>query len=411
MRLAILIADSNGGYTVPAVKGGAVSTLVEQLVNQNEKKKLVDLDVFSFYTEEAAIAASRYSHVKFCFIRIGRLIKALDSIGFNLLSKVAKGKAVSYKTVFSLLYYIKTVSKYLTKFGDQYDAVILENNIPISWIIKLSHYKGRYFYHLHNVPRINAKCQSVFDNCTGYICVSKYVAAEICSATNAIGPQNNHRVSVVYNCIDVNHFRRMDKKSDSHIKVLREKFSIQPNEKIILFAGRLSQEKGVDILLKSIKYFHFKNYKILIVGSVIHNVSFVDSYQKEIIALSQKYKDKVQFTGYIDQLEMPYVYNMADVSVLPSVWDEPAGLTMIESMSCGTPVITTDSGGIPEYVDDCAIVIKRDKHLIENIAGALNKLFDDPALLKRYSLVGEERIKNYAIDNYLENWLDALKSE
>lgn len=411
MHLAIIIADSNGGYTVPAVKGGAVSTLVEQLVNQNEKKKLVDMDVFSFHTQEAEIAARHYSHVKFRFVNIGRFVKFLDLIGFSILSKVAKGKAVSYKTIFSLLYYIKTVSKFLNKSDSRYDAVILENNIPMSWIIKLSHYRGRYFYHFHNVPRINAKCQSVFDNCTGYICVSNYVASEICSESNAIGPQKKDRVSVVYNCIDVNHFRRMDKASDPHIQRLKRKFSIQQNEKVILFVGRLSKEKGVDILLKSIEYLHMKDYKILIVGSVIHNVSFVDSYQKEIIMLSQKHKDKIQFTGYIDYSEMPYVYNLADVSVLPSVWEEPAGLTMIESMSCGTPVITTDSGGIPEYVGECAIVIKRDKNLIKNIADALDKLFDDLPLLKWYSVAGEERVKKYSIDNYLENWLDALENK
>ena len=68
MHIAIIIADSNGGYTVPAVRGGAVSSLVEQLVNQNEKKKLVDMDVFSLYAQEAEVAASHYSHVKFQFI-------------------------------------------------------------------------------------------------------------------------------------------------------------------------------------------------------------------------------------------------------------------------------------------------------------------------------------------------------
>ena len=53
MKIAIFIADSNGGYPVPAVKGGAVSTLVEHLVEKNNERQLAEMTVVSYYDKEA----------------------------------------------------------------------------------------------------------------------------------------------------------------------------------------------------------------------------------------------------------------------------------------------------------------------------------------------------------------------
>lgn len=66
--------------------------------------------------------------------------------------------------------------------------------------------------------------------------------------------------------------------------------------------------------------------------------------------LAESMKDRILFTGYINNEELPYMYNLANVAVLLSIWDEPAGLTMIEALSCGIPFISTYSGGIPEYI-------------------------------------------------------------
>ena len=49
--------------------------------------------------------------------------------------------------------------------------------------------------------------------------------------------------------------------------------------------------------------------------------------------------------------------------MLPSMWDEPAGLTMVEAMASGVPVITTNSGGIPEYSGGYSVVLERNSEL------------------------------------------------
>ena len=206
MRILILTADSNGGYPVPAVKGGAVSTLIESLVEQNSKEKLVDFTVVSLYSKEAYKASKKYTNVDFCFVKIPGIIRIFDNLFFNLMGAFKK-KAISYKSVFSLLYYIFFSAVFLRK--NSFEKVVLENNVPLSLVIRLSRYKGEYYYHFHNVPRIDAKCRSVFNKCTKYLCVSNYVASEITSPSSAIGAQDKKRVSVLYNCIDTGRFRKI----------------------------------------------------------------------------------------------------------------------------------------------------------------------------------------------------------
>jgi len=115
------------------------------------------------------------------------------------------------------------------------------------------------------------------------------------------------------------------------------------------------------------------------------------------------------FTGFIGQQDLPDIYNFADIAVLPSMWDEPAGLTMIEALACGTPVITTHSGGIPEYVEGGAIVLERKDDLTRQIASNIDCLLENETLYNQISKIGEERIRKYfSINSYLEAFVSSI---
>lgn len=97
-------------------------------------------------------------------------------------------------------------------------------------------------------------------------------------------------------------------------------------------------------------------------------------------------KDRIVFTGYIDYKDMPSIYQIGNVAVLPSMWEEPAGMTMVEAVVSGLPLITTNSGGIPEYIpDEFAYILDRNKELINNISRCIL------------------RIKNRTTDNAISN--------
>ena len=86
-------------------------------------------------------------------------------------------------------------------------------------------------------------------------------------------------------------------------------------------------------------------------------------------------KDRIIFTGFVNYEDMPAIYAMADICVLPSIWDDPAPLAVIESLVSGKPLITTRSGGIPEYADEqSAIILERDEKLQERLVKAMTEI-------------------------------------
>ncbi len=412
-KIAILIGDSNGSYPVPAVRGSAISTLVEHILQENSKnnEKELNIDIYTFYDEEALKESKRFNNVNFVWVKQPKFIKTLDQCIYMIISKIfKKKKAISYKTLGSLLYYIFFVSRKLKKCKD-YDKVILENNVPLAWTIRLSKYKGEYYYHFHNIPRTNMHCKKVFENCTGYLCVSQYIANQIMQADNAIGPVSPDKAMILYNCIDTNQFY---KKEEIATEKIRNKYKIDEDDKIILFVGRISAEKGLSQVINSLSFIKTKQVKLLIAGSFLHNTSEKNDYQIEIEKSSEKFNDKIVWTGYIEAKELVDLYNLADIAVLPSMWEEPAGLTMIEALACGIPVITTRSGGIPEYVKDNAILLdKDDEKISEKIAEKIDEILNDKSYYSRENI--EKRCNSinvfYNTDRYYKDFIKLLYKE
>lgn len=406
MNIIIFTADSNGGYPVPATKGGAVSTLIEHLVYSNNNKKLFDMTIVSLYDEDAEERSMDYHNIHFQWINVPKFIKYMDRFFFFIISRFYKNKkAISYRSIFSLLYYIHKSKNILKK--DSFDYVILENNIPLAWIIKLSNYKGLYAYHLHNIPRIDARCRSVFAECNKFLCVSKYVGDAIAKKGSAIGIIPESKIRVLYNCIDTNKFNS-DINSCNYLT--RRGYGLKDSDFVIIFVGRMTWEKGIDKLLDAVSTIRDNDIKVLIVGSYTYGLELKDAYQTYLHEKAKELGNRIIFTGYISQENLPEVYHLADMAVLPSMWEEPAGLTNLEAMSCGLPVITTDAGGIPEYVENAAIIIKRDSNIVKNIADNIVKIKNNKKLSNSYSALGIKKVnEKFTLDIYLDKFAECLK--
>lgn len=403
-KVAIFYGDSNGCFPVPASKGGAVSTLIEHLIGSYKKNSNFSLTIFSYYDSKAYSLSKQYPLVTFKWIRVPMVIRLLDKLLYNLaVFLFPKKKTISFRSIFSLIYMIFKDSYYLRT--GHFDKIVIENNIPLAWIVKLSKFKGDIYYHFHNVPRISGGCRSVFARCKAIFCVSKYVADNVCSEKSAIGLIPRSKALVYYNCIDTNFF--CPTPSDKNVK---DRFGIKSCDKVIIFVGRLSEEKGIDQLLKAIPYIVTQNIKIVIVGSLMFEENGPkDKYQQFIVEFTKQYPQKIIFTGYIPQYELPQVYAIADVAVLPSMWDEPAGLTMIEALSCQVPLITTKSGGIPEYVGNDAFVLDRDVSLPRKIAKAIDYILSNPKKFQSKSQLARQHVvEKFGLNLYYNRFLELL---
>ncbi|MCL5795149.1 MAG: glycosyltransferase family 4 protein [Patescibacteria group bacterium] len=145
------------------------------------------------------------------------------------------------------------------------------------------------------------------------------------------------------------------------------------NKKIIIFVGRLIANKGVDYLIKAANKIKGEIY---IFGS--------GSEKENLVKYAKARKAKnVHFMGYfgkeyIDELRQ--FYRRANVVVVPSVWDEPLGLVVLEAMVCGTPVVATKKGGIPLAIKDNYNGLLIRARSAKAISYAVNKILKDPIL-------------------------------
>jgi glycosyltransferase involved in cell wall biosynthesis len=95
---------------------------------------------------------------------------------------------------------------------------------------------------------------------------------------------------------------------------------------------------------------------------------------------------------------------MADIAVVPSMWEEPYGLTVVEAMAAGLPLITTHSGGIPEICEGVATIVERE-NIVDNLAAAIQDLYDHPEKRKQMAAAGIERSKLFDKETYAKNFL------
>ncbi|MBW3661579.1 MAG: glycosyltransferase family 4 protein [Actinobacteria bacterium] len=152
----------------------------------------------------------------------------------------------------------------------------------------------------------------------------------------------SEKVDVIPNAVSVDDFAV----PASEVEAFRREVTPR-GEKMVLFAGRLEYEKGVQTVL------HAMERLLDEVGPVRFFVAGVGTYSDELKQLVTELDldDHVTFTGFLEDHDLRLHYAAADVAVAPSIY-EPFGLVAVESLACGTPVVVGDTGGLREIVAD-----------------------------------------------------------
>lgn len=91
------------------------------------------------------------------------------------------------------------------------------------------------------------------------------------------------------------------------------------------------------------------------------------------------------------------------------MWDEPFGLTVVEALAAGLPLITTRSGGIPEICDGVATIVDRED-IVNNLAKAILDLYKDPKKRQAMSKDGLERSKRFSKERFSKEFFEVLES-
>ena len=178
-------------------------------------------------------------------------------------------------------------------------------------------------------------------------------------------------------------------------RIFRETFSIKEEQTVIGYVGRLSPEKGLEVLLDAMAEIAADRNDISLV--IVGKGPMDYTGRLHLRASRNSLDDRVFFAGYHQNLQE--VYPSFDLLCLPS-FTEAFNRSIIEAMSCGLPVIATGVGGNDEAVADGEsgyIVPPGDPVAL---AGAIRKLTDDPALMSTMGTTGRNIVlQRFSIEN------------
>jgi glycosyltransferase involved in cell wall biosynthesis len=159
----------------------------------------------------------------------------------------------------------------------------------------------------------------------------------------------------------------------------------------ILYVGSIEPRKNLLRLLAAFSLLcqWSPKFKLVIVGSP----NLWKSSPAAQFAEQKGLNDRVYFTGYVPDADLPALYNGADLFCFPSLY-EGFGLPVLEAMACGTPVITSNTSSLPEIAGDAALLI--DPYNIDAITAAMRRILEDSTLAQDLREKGLARARQFS---------------
>jgi len=197
-------------------------------------------------------------------------------------------------------------------------------------------------------------------------------------------PKDN--ISVIYHGVNHDIYKIYDKKT---LSITKNKYHL--NDRFILCVGSLEPRKNLINLIKAYTKLDINikdEFKLLLVG-------FKGWENNDIKDILQQEKDYINYIGYISDIELAHIYNMASLFVYPSLY-EGFGLPPLEAMACGCVVIASDVTSIPEVCKEYAIYI--DPLSINDITNKIKYILQNPQLKEKLSKQGIDYAKTFDWD-------------
>lgn len=370
MKVAIL---NSYLFPIPAVRGGAVETLIESIVKGANEDKSIEITIFSLYDKDAmATSIEKYPNVKFKWLRRPDYIDFIDKSITSFIRVIKRDKDLWQKNYLWQILNAKKTKKFLLE--QDYDVVIIQNALYLCDIFATKElenkYRGKVYFHTHNIHFRKVNLSSAF---AGIISISHYLEENI---RKCFG--NNIPIHVVHNGVDTKKFELTI--SNFEKEELKLRYNIPKDSPVILFVGRIMPKKGVWELLQAFQQLEHSSAHLILVGASSFGMDNLTSFEKDVARVVAN-SSKVHATGFVPNKDLGKYYKLADVVVLPSIWEEPLGLTMIEAQLSGTPLITTNKGGIPETTSsDNSIIVEVTNNLQKDLARAIDEVLKNPTI-------------------------------
>lgn len=392
MKIAIL---TSGILAVPAVQGGAVENLIDFYLDYNDRNKMHDITIYSIWHQDVESHPALKSEVnQYKYIKV-------DGWWAKLKKRLYQKKHGEEYYHYTIEYFLHEAIKDIRH--KQYDIIIMENRPGFS--LKIRHNtNAKLVYHLHNekLNKETANAQEIYEAASQILTVSDYIK----SCVQRINPNDNKTITV-YNGIDLSAFK-------SNAKADRAALGFQNDDFVLVFSGRINRDKGIMELIEAMQLLKdHQHINLMVIGSTFFaNETNDNAFTLELKTKAKSLKERIIFTGFIPYSKIPSYLQMADVAIIPSVWDDPFPTTVLEAQAMGLPIISTHRGGIPEEVKkENAILLDTDEHFVENLANAILDLYKHPEKRAAMSKASLERSKLFDKEIYARNFFNAIEKD
>jgi len=371
-----------GILPVPSLQGGAVEKLIDNLIDQNEFKGLLKIDVFSISPINGIKIKKLNSNYK--YINNHSIIFLLVTFTFRLLNLITNN---SFNNGF--LFFVKLKLKVYN-----YDFVIVENKPD--FILHLPKNYNNYILHLHNIylDKFTYHNELILNKYKYIIVVSKFLLKSL-SWYN-----NTNKISVLLNSIDIDYFLKREIIPKKFIS-LKRKYA---NFNIFLYVGRIDANKGFFSLIKAFNFSNTKNSILLLASGDLYNKKLPINHKAFVIKYI-KSNNKIVSLGFINNRELKYVYKICDVVIIPTLFKEAAGLVALEASLMQKKIVTTYICGLPEYTFGNVKIIKSDDSFEKKLANIFKKQTLKQSLFTKIY----KNTNQYSLLTYYNSFIDMLK--
>lgn len=371
---------------VPAVQGGAVETLVTHLIRENERRGCLDLLCASIPDPAAAEQAKALRHTRMLYVARPRGARRYWPLVFieRCFGIIAPYDPWYQKVQLSLALELPPP-----------DLIVAEGgNLTQFGAISRMFGRGRCLAHLHGQTACSHTMDDIYG---GVLALSEFIRDDYLK-TSSLDRQHAY---ILHNCIDTARFT-----PGAPDAALRASLGFAPEDFVVLFCGRLEPDKGIHKLLEAMAAVDDARCKLLIVGSPFFGRTQSSPFLRKLEQQAHALGDRVRFTGYVPNENLPDYYRLADLVCVPTLVEEAAGLVAVEAMGCGRPVLATRSGGMPEYLQGSqAILVDRGPELAAQLSWAIRMLHEHPDLCAQMGAAGARAAQRFSTAAFYETFL------
>jgi glycosyltransferase involved in cell wall biosynthesis len=255
--------------------------------------------------------------------------------------------------------------------------------------------RARLALYLHNIL-LNSYTQrelvQIVDSCDAVICVSRFVTEYLARRLGRECP----RAHVVLNGVDLSTFNA------ELPRPVRE-------EPVVLYLGRLSPDKGPEILLQASLELVRRNvlFRLRVVGG-FDSGKESSPYARQFRDLADRLEGRLDLRPFQARSEVPGLYQGAHIFCAPSNCDDACPLTLGEAMASGLPCVVARRGGIPEVGRDAVLYFNPPDHV--ELADRLEEFLRDPAMREEYGRMARSRAEQLTWEHSYQKLREAVGS-